>query len=297
MILICNNNLLFLILCIESRRTKLETFRKNILEVLQNLPDIIDNGNREDQCKLEDKTAKLLQDSPEICHTDKKRKPEKQLQQTFFKLRRKTEEAGPRGDDVDVEEAEECAALFRDWDWSSDTEWDTEDGETSGSSGTVTQPLIAKFYDGPGTCTTWNQWNYWRPASDPPSLQIDIGEEDCIAHEDPDAYDLVMTYPHGPFDLTRLRAEHNFNVFVDESNKVSHAKPKRRDKKKCFDEKLDKKEVCLSIFLLPEASLKRFSNFHQDQRNWCQSSRKYSVHKKRALMKLHPKQPRKQHHL
>merc|ERR1712155_471653 len=140
MILICNNIYLhnlhnlhnYIILCIESRRTKLETFRKNILEVLQNLPDIIDNRNREDQCKLEDKTAKLLQESLEICHTDKKRKPEKQLQQTFFKLRRKTVEAGPRGDDVDVEEAEECAALFSDWDWSSD-EWDTEDGSSSRS--------------------------------------------------------------------------------------------------------------------------------------------------------------------
>ena len=281
-------------MCIESRRTKLETCRKNILEVVQNLPEIICNLNRDAQCKLEDKTAKSL----EICHIDKKRKPEDQLKQTFFKLRRKTAETGSRDDDDGGEETEECAALFSDWDWSSD-EWDTEDGDTrdSGSSDTVTQPLIAKFYDGPGTSTTWNQWNYWRPPADPPSLQIDIGEEDCIAHDDPDAYDLVMTYPHGPLDLTRLRAEHNFNVFVDESNKVSHAKPKQRDKKKCFDEKLDIKDVGLCTFLSPEASLKRFSKFHQDQRKRFQSPRIYSVRQKRALMKLHPKQPRKQHHL
>ena len=281
--------------------------------MLTQLPDIVENVNKEVETIVKSQIDHMigscsidLIDEKEEVHEcldgSKKRKAEVQIQQRYNKLRRWSDHI----DEDDLEDLDnEFDALLSDWDWSDSEEWENEGDKILEVSVNDHQKLLENYYDDMETDPNWNDFNFWKMELDfrileddfkRKDLEISIGYEDLIAHDDPDAQDLIMEYNPVNTDWTKWKFWNNFGSTLEilKANEVIYDIDNFENKVKDFHNKnaAYKKSVNIQNF-----KAKRWQRYELNK--WKRSMMyeqmaKPMQSKRKLLMKIYPKQPKKQ---
>jgi len=296
-----------------NKTTRLEECRKNIFKVLTQLPDIVKNVNKEVETIVKCQVDQMMgscsidlidekEEAHELIESSKKRKADVQIQQRYTKLRRWSDHIA----EDDLEDLDnEFDALLSDWDWSDSEEWDWENDEDKipEKSTNNNLKLLENFYDDLEIDPSWNDFNYWKMDLEYENLEdefmrkylkISIRNEDLIAHDDPDAHDLLIECSPDNTDWTNWKFWNNFgsvkeileayenicdNGTVENKIKASQTK-KSANKMKGQNFKVKRWQ--------------KIEHKHLKKSIVCQKVEKMIPSKRKLLMKIHPKQPKKQ---
>ena len=295
--------------------TRLEECRKNIFKVLTQLPDIVENVNKEVETIVKSQIDHMigscsidLIDEKEEVHEciegSKKRKAEVQIQQRYNKLRRWSDHI----DEDDLEDLDnEFDALLSDWDWSDSEEWENEGDKILEVSVNDHQKLLENYYDDMETDPNWNDFNFWKMELDfrileddfkRKDLEISIGYEDLIAHDDPDAQDLIMEYNpvNTDTDWTKWKFWNNFGSTLEilKANEVICDIDSFENKVKDFHNKNAAYKKSINIQNFKAKRWQRYELNKWKRSMMYEQMAKPMQSKRKLLMKIYPKQPKKQ---
>ena len=279
--------------------------------MLTQLPDIVKNVNKEVETIVKSQIDQMIgscsidlidenEEAHESSESSKKRKAEVQIQQRYNKLRRWSDHI----DEDDLEDLDnEFDALLSDWDWSDSEEWENDADKIPEKSTDDHLKLLENFYDDLETDPDWNDFNYWKMDLDSKNiedelkrkdLKISIRHEDLIAHDDPDAQDLLMECFPDNTDWTNWKFWNDFGsvseILEAYENSCDIDTPDHKIK-------VSKTKKAANKMKGHTFKVTRWQKIEHKQ--WKKSvvykkMAKNIPSKRKLLMKIHPKQPKKQ---